>query len=84
MAMLELDVHTWRALALLLPDPTAFAACCKRASQVVGDDDFRIEWFSAYHRCVLDLAVACAAATAARAIPAFLLRAVCNARTRRL
>jgi hypothetical protein len=51
MALLELDVHMWRALALLLPDPTAFASCCKRASQVTSGDEFRLSWFLAHHRC---------------------------------
>ncbi|WIA30936.1 hypothetical protein OEZ86_000986 [Tetradesmus obliquus] len=46
----ELDVHIWRALALLLPDPTSFASCCKRGSQAVNDEGFRSEWFAVHHR----------------------------------
>lgn len=52
MALNELDALTWRAVALLLPDPTSFASCCKRASKTVDSSTFRLEWFAAHNRCV--------------------------------
>jgi hypothetical protein len=63
MGLNELDAHTWRALALLLPNPTSFASCCRRASKVVGDKDFRLEWFAAYHRCAWPTACASSSIT---------------------
>uniref|UniRef100_A0A383WCH8 Uncharacterized protein n=1 Tax=Tetradesmus obliquus TaxID=3088 RepID=A0A383WCH8_TETOB len=50
MALNELDAPTWRVLALLLPDPSSFASCCKRASQSVRDEGFCYAWFAAHHR----------------------------------
>jgi hypothetical protein len=48
----ELDPLSWRALALHLQDPSAFAASCKRARQLVEEEEFRFEWFDAHHRSV--------------------------------
>uniref|UniRef100_A0A383WAU0 Uncharacterized protein n=1 Tax=Tetradesmus obliquus TaxID=3088 RepID=A0A383WAU0_TETOB len=46
----ELDELSWRALALHLHDPSAFAASCRRARELVAEDEFRLEWFAIHHR----------------------------------
>lgn len=48
----ELDELSWRALALHLHDPSAFAASCRRARELVAEDEFRLEWFAIHHRSV--------------------------------
>jgi hypothetical protein len=48
----ELDPLSWKALALHLPDPSAFAASCRRANDLVTEEEFRLEWFATHHRSV--------------------------------
>jgi hypothetical protein len=48
----RLDSLAWRAVALRIADPSAFAASCKHANLVVRDEDFRLEWFATHHRSV--------------------------------
>jgi hypothetical protein len=48
----ELDPLSWKALALHISDPSAFAQSCRRARDLVNDDQFRLEWFGAHHRSV--------------------------------